>query len=66
MAADIVSLRLENNRLVANAMEPRATLGDYDPAEDKSTLYTKLVRRRPHAEMLKGTIAGCTWRRAAR
>ena len=39
-AARITRLRLVNNRLVANPMEPRAALADYDPASDRSTLYT--------------------------
>ena len=46
-AARVVSLRLENNRLAPNAMEPRAVIGDYDPAEDSFTLYTS--SQAPHA-----------------
>jgi carbon-monoxide dehydrogenase large subunit len=46
-AAHIVSLRLENNRLAPNAMEPRAVIGDYDPADDSFTLYTS--SQAPHA-----------------
>ena len=46
-AACVVSLRLENNRLAPNAMEPRAVIGDYDPAEDSFTLYTS--SQAPHA-----------------
>jgi carbon-monoxide dehydrogenase large subunit len=39
-AARVVRLELENNRLVANPLEPRAALADYDTASDRSTLYT--------------------------
>ncbi|MEQ8698997.1 MAG: xanthine dehydrogenase family protein molybdopterin-binding subunit, partial [Bauldia litoralis] len=39
-AHHVTKLRLVNNRVVVNAMEPRAALADYDPATDKSTLYT--------------------------
>jgi carbon-monoxide dehydrogenase large subunit len=39
-AAHKVSLRLVNNRLSANSMEMRGSIGDYDAAEDSYTLYT--------------------------
>ena len=39
-AAHVVSLDLINNRLVANSMEPRNAVTDYDPASGRSTLYT--------------------------
>ena len=39
-ATHVTRLELVNNRLVANPMEPRAALADYDPATDRSTLYT--------------------------
>ncbi len=39
-AKRVVKLTLVNNRVVANSMEPRAALADYDPATDRSTLYT--------------------------
>src|SRR5580692_1366054 len=39
-AAHVVTLDLVNNRLVANSMEPRNAIADYDPATDRSTLYT--------------------------
>ena len=40
-AADkIVKLDLRNNRLIPNAMEPRACIGDYNPSSDELTLYT--------------------------
>ncbi len=52
-AAHIVSLRLENNRLAPNAMEPRAVIGDYDPADGNFTLYTS--SQAPHA--VRGALA---------
>ncbi len=39
-AHHVTKLRLVNNRVVVNSMEPRAALADYDPATDRSTLYT--------------------------
>ena len=45
-AKHTVSVRLYNNRITANAMEPRATLGDYNAAEDTYTLYTST--QNPH------------------
>lgn len=45
-AAHKVSLRLVNNRLVPNAMEPRAAIGDYDTATGDYTLIT--TSQNPH------------------
>ena len=39
-AARVVALDLVNNRVVANSMEPRNAVADYDPATGRSTLYT--------------------------
>jgi aerobic carbon-monoxide dehydrogenase large subunit len=39
-AAHIVTLDLINNRVVANAMEPRNAVADYEPATGRSILYT--------------------------
>ena len=39
-AAHITTLELVNNRVVANSMEPRNAIADYDAASDRSTLYT--------------------------
>ena len=49
-AAKVVSLDLTNNRLVPNAMEPRAALADYDEAEEHFTLYT--TSQNPHVARL--------------
>lgn len=45
-AAHVTTLELVNNRLVANPMEPRVAIGDYNPATDESTLYT--TSQNPH------------------
>lgn len=42
-----VSLRVRNNRVSANPIEPRGAIGDYDPAEDKYTLYA--TSQAPHS-----------------
>ena len=39
-----------NNRLIPNAIEPRAAIGSYDPAEDHFTLYT--TSQNPHVARL--------------
>jgi carbon-monoxide dehydrogenase large subunit len=38
-AARVVSLRLVNQRLVVNSMEPRGAICTYDAADDRSTLW---------------------------
>jgi carbon-monoxide dehydrogenase large subunit len=45
-ASRVISIELTNNRLIPNAMEPRAAIGDYDPATDRYTLYT--TSQNPH------------------
>jgi aerobic carbon-monoxide dehydrogenase large subunit len=45
-AARVVKLDLVNNRLVPNAMEPRAAIGEYDRATGDYTLYT--TSQNPH------------------
>ncbi|QFT63331.1 xanthine dehydrogenase family protein molybdopterin-binding subunit [Roseivivax sp. THAF30] len=45
-AAHVTTLELVNNRLVANPMEPRVAVGDYNRADDMSTLYT--TSQNPH------------------
>ena len=45
-AAHVTTLELVNNRLIANPMEPRVAVGDYDFASDRSTLYT--TSQNPH------------------
>jgi aerobic carbon-monoxide dehydrogenase large subunit len=45
-AAKVVRLDLTNNRLIPNAMEPRAAIGDYDVNSGEYTLYT--TSQNPH------------------
>ncbi|MGE5540222.1 MAG: xanthine dehydrogenase family protein molybdopterin-binding subunit [Gemmatimonas sp.] len=39
-AAKLVSVELVNNRVVPSPMEPRGVLADYDPASDRTTIYS--------------------------
>ncbi|MDX6751614.1 xanthine dehydrogenase family protein molybdopterin-binding subunit [Geminicoccaceae bacterium 1502E] len=39
-ATHVTRIELVNNRLVCNAMEPRAAVGEYDEAEGKVTVHT--------------------------
>ncbi|MCB2133568.1 MAG: xanthine dehydrogenase family protein molybdopterin-binding subunit, partial [Rhodobacteraceae bacterium] len=45
-AHHVTTLELVNNRLIPNAMEPRAAIGDYSMASDDYTLYT--TSQNPH------------------
>jgi aerobic carbon-monoxide dehydrogenase large subunit len=45
-AAKIVKLDLVNNRLIPNAMEPRAAIGEFNRATNEHTLYT--TSQNPH------------------
>ncbi len=45
-AAHVTKLDLINNRLIPNAMEPRAAIGQYDPGTGDYTLYT--TSQNPH------------------
>ncbi|NKN37021.1 xanthine dehydrogenase family protein molybdopterin-binding subunit [Agrobacterium sp. a22-2] len=49
-AAHVTELKIHNNRLSPNPMEPRATLGIYDSAEDHYTCYT--TSQNPHVARL--------------
>ncbi|PWK69010.1 xanthine dehydrogenase family protein molybdopterin-binding subunit [Aminobacter sp. AP02] len=49
-AAHITRVNIVNNRLVPNAMEPRAALGHYDNAEDHYTCWT--TSQNPHVARL--------------
>ncbi len=54
-AAHVVRLDLTNNRLIPNAMEPRAAVGNYDPSTDEFTLHT--TSQNPHViRMLMGAF----------
>jgi carbon-monoxide dehydrogenase large subunit len=45
-ADQVINIDIVNNRLIANAMEPRAAIGDYDSGKDDYTLYT--TSQNPH------------------
>jgi carbon-monoxide dehydrogenase large subunit len=45
-AYKVVSIDVKNQRLIPNAMEPRAAIGDYDAVGDSYTLYT--TSQNPH------------------
>ena len=49
-AAHVTEIEIHNNRLSPNPMEPRATLGIYDSAEDHYTCYT--TSQNPHVARL--------------
>jgi len=49
-AHHVTRLELVNNRLVSNPMEPRAAIGEYDPATEDYTLYT--TSQAPHVHRL--------------
>ena len=49
-AAHVTKMQIRNNRLVPNAMEPRAALAKYDRAEDHFTLWT--TSQNPHVARL--------------
>jgi carbon-monoxide dehydrogenase large subunit len=49
-AANVVALDLTNNRLVPNAIEPRAAIAEYNEAEEHYTLYT--TSQNPHVARL--------------
>jgi len=49
-AKHVTKLDITNNRLVPNAMEPRAAIGDYDKGADSSTLW--VTSQNPHVHRL--------------
>ncbi len=49
-AAHVTKLDIRNNRLVPNAMEPRAAIGSYDTGDEHYTLYT--TSQNPHVARL--------------
>ena len=57
-AKHTVSVRLYNNRITAAAMEPRATIGDYNFAEDTYTHYTS--SQNPHG--MRAILSGAVFR----
>jgi carbon-monoxide dehydrogenase large subunit len=49
-AAHVTTLSFRNNRLIPNAIEPRAANASYDPSSDHYTLY--VANQNPHVERL--------------
>jgi carbon-monoxide dehydrogenase large subunit len=49
-AAHVVKLKLKNNRMIPNAMEPRAAIGEYDQGSGGYTLY--VTSQNPHVARL--------------
>jgi len=49
-AEHVTRLELVNNRLIPNAIEPRAAIGEYDSGTDQLTLYT--TSQNPHVARL--------------
>jgi carbon-monoxide dehydrogenase large subunit len=49
-AKHVTKIDLVNNRLIPNAMEPRAAVGDYNAGEEAFTLYT--TSQNPHVARL--------------
>ena len=54
-AAHVVSIDLVNNRLIPNAMEPRATLADYNPVTGELTIW--MTSQNPHIHRLLMSLA---------
>jgi carbon-monoxide dehydrogenase large subunit len=57
-AKHTVKLRLENNRLVANAMETRGAVGDYSSYDETYTLYTST--QNPHG--VRSSLSGAVFK----
>src|ERR1700752_3363104 len=53
-ARPVVSLKLNNNRITANSIEPRAAIGHYHPDSDSYTLYS--TSQNPHGT--RSSVAG--------
>ena len=54
-AAKTVTLELRNNRLIPHAIEPRATLADYD--EEKGSVTLWMTSQNPHVHRLLMSLA---------
>jgi carbon-monoxide dehydrogenase large subunit len=55
-AAHVVERDMVINRVTASAMEPRATVGTYDPSFDSYTLYTTLQGAHPYRSQLANRV----------
>jgi len=54
-AAQVVSLNLRNNRLIPHAIEPRATLADFNSAKGELTVW--MTTQNPHIHRLLMSLA---------
>jgi len=54
-ADEVVELELENQRLIPNAMEPRAAVADYNPSDDE--LEVHMTSQNPHLHRVLFTLA---------
>jgi carbon-monoxide dehydrogenase large subunit len=57
-AHTVVRQRIVNQRLIPNAIEPRASLGDYNPATDELTLWMTSQNPHVHRLMLGAFVLG--------
>jgi carbon-monoxide dehydrogenase large subunit len=55
-AHHVVAMHLENNRLSANSIEPRASIGDYNASDDTYTLYTSSQNPHGARQMLAASV----------
>jgi carbon-monoxide dehydrogenase large subunit len=55
-AKHVVKLRLGNNRLVANSMETRNAIGEWDAGEQRYTLYASTQGSHPVRQMMAGVL----------
>ena len=56
-AKHVVSLKVNNARITANAIEPRAAIGQYHPDSDSYTLYS--TSQNPHGTRSRDRGAMC-------
>ncbi|MEX2649670.1 MAG: xanthine dehydrogenase family protein molybdopterin-binding subunit [Alphaproteobacteria bacterium] len=55
-AAHVTTVELVNNRIVANAMEPRAAIAAHDPGAGRTTLWTCNQGPQVHREVIAGIL----------
>ena len=55
-AAHITSMRIENNRLSANSIEPRGAIGQYHESDDSYTLHTSSQNPHGARQMLCSSV----------
>ncbi len=57
-AAHVTRLELVNNRVVCNAMEPRACLAEYDAAQDRVTVWAPTQGGWMHRDVIAEAVLG--------